>query len=66
MAEKVPTAVCMRIEFSRDGARLTRVPMTIRAAGDLFTGMMRGLEQLRREHPNLGPSDVEVSITQRN
>lgn len=66
MAEKVPTALCMRIEFSRDGAILTRFPVTIRAAGDLFTGMMRAYEQLRREYPNLGTSDVEVSITQRN
>ena len=66
MADKLPPAVSMRIEFSRDGAILTRFPVTIRAAGDLFTGMMRAFEQLRREHPNLGASDVEVSITHRN
>ena len=66
MAEKVPTAVSMRIEFTRNGAIITRFPVTIRAAGDLFTGMMRAFEQLRREHPNLGASDVEVSITQRS
>lgn len=66
MAEKVPAAVSMHIEFTRDGAILARFPVKIRAAGDLFTGMMRAFEQLRREHPNLGASDVKVSITQRN
>jgi len=66
MPEKVPPGVSMRIEVTRDGAILTRFPVMIRAEGDLFTGMKQAFEKLRREHPNLGAWEVEVSIKQHN
>lgn len=66
MPEKVPPGVSMRIEFTRDGAILTRFPVTIRAEGDLFMGMKQAFEKLRREHPRLGAWDVEISVKHGN
>ena len=61
--QSVPPAIKkMSVSFVSSGKVVTHYPVIIRAPGDLFMGVKNAFEQLRKEHPTLNASGVEVSV----